>query len=685
MSDRNLKLRVAFEAIDKLSGTVGTINTSAKAMARELTGSRKQLKQLQDAAGDISSFRKLKQEVEAGDRAIKEKQADLGKLARKLRETEKPTKQLTREFDRLKKETARSRGKVDRQREALHRLRTKMQEAGASSGNLVEHEKRLRDQIARTNNQIERQQRAMKLRNKRMEMGGKIRGAGYATSAVGAGVGYLGKEAAQAAIEAQELQSAFNQTFGKSAADLNVWAVQMGDSLGRSTQEMQRGAQAFGLFFNQVDPSRAADMSKEFAVLAQDLESFHNLEPGSGIEKLRAGLSGEAEPLKALGIMLNETMVKAKAAELGLKGVGGKLSEEQKIMARYALIMEKTANAQGDIGRTSDSAANRLREAMGEYEEAQVGLGQELIPVIADLAKMAAGALKWFNQLSPGVKKAAVIFGALVVVLGPLLILIGTLVSAFGFIAAGIAAVTAPAWGMIALIAALVVGLGVLAYQIYSKWDDIKAYLASFPDWLKSLGGNAIAALLASINPMALGLHLYSLARQGIEAIRSYLPDSLKSLGMMALEGLLAAINPMALAVRLVDVAKNGVTAFKNYFGIKSPSRLMMEMGSHVTQGFASGLGDGAKQPIRAMRKMAGQVVTAGAISVAPALSPHAVQAQSAIGTTTSPGRDARESSITINIYQQAGQDARALAREVRRELERLDAHRARGSYQDDI
>ena len=201
----------------------------------------------------------------------------------------------------------------------------------------------------------------------------------------------FGKRSAQAAIDAEEMESAFGVVFGNMAADVRAWAEETGNALGRSTQEIQRGALAFQeLFGKALQPEQAAEMSKQFAVLTQDLASFKNLSNEVAQQKLFSGLVGEAEPLRAVGVFLNEAAVQAKAAELGLKGVNGVLTDQEKIVARAAIIQEQLAAAQGDVLRTSDSAANQIKTMNAAVEELQVAVGQRLLPQLTPLISLTA-------------------------------------------------------------------------------------------------------------------------------------------------------------------------------------------------------------------------------------------------------------------------------------------------------
>lgn len=236
-----------------------------------------------------------------------------------------------------------------------------------------------------------------------------------------------------AATDAAELQSSFDQTFGAMSATMNKWAEDTGDALGRSTQEMQKAANTFGIFFNTaVDPAKAAIMSQTFSQLAQDLGSFYNTDTETAIEKLRSGLSGESEPLRDFGVFLTEANVSAKAMEMGLSGVGNELTEQEKILARYQLILEATKNAQGDIGRTSSGTANQIRASQAAFEELQVEVGTKLLPVLTPLITKLGEALTWFSNLPEPVKNWTWGIAAASAAIGPLLLGVGGIVSTFG-------------------------------------------------------------------------------------------------------------------------------------------------------------------------------------------------------------------------------------------------------------
>lgn len=278
------------------------------------------------------------------------------------------------------------------------------------------------------------------------QMGDRLSGLGQTLSiGITAPLAAFGVSAVNAASDAAELQSAFDQTFGDMAKEMTAWATATGDAMGRSTQSIQQAANTFGIFFNQAAPTRkeAAEMSKTFAVLAQDLSSFYNVAESDALQKLRSGLSGESEPLRDFGVFLTEANVKAKALELGLGSLSGELSEQDKIMARYALILESTKNAQGDVARTSGGTANQIRAAQAAFQELQVTVGTKLLPILTPLIGKLAGLLDAFSGLSDGTQSFIIGAAAIAAAIGPVVFAVGSLISIVGSLAPVFAPVVA--------------------------------------------------------------------------------------------------------------------------------------------------------------------------------------------------------------------------------------------------
>ncbi|MBB4857201.1 hypothetical protein HNO88_000508 [Novosphingobium chloroacetimidivorans] len=249
------------------------------------------------------------------------------------------------------------------------------------------------------------------------------------TLAVSGPLTAFGGYALKTASDAQELQSAFDYTFGAMAGTMNKWAKDTGDSMGRSTHAMQEGALAFGQLFKvaAANGPEMAKLSQHFAVLAQDASSFFNVPYDVAMGKLRAGLTGESEPLRDFGVFLNEAAVEAEGLRMGLIKSGQELNENGKIMARASLIAKGMADASGDVERTSGSLANRWRALTERLSELATEIGERLIPIAEKLLGWADRMLAKLQELPDWVKDLAFQFVLFSAALGPALLAISAI------------------------------------------------------------------------------------------------------------------------------------------------------------------------------------------------------------------------------------------------------------------
>lgn len=321
------------------------------------------------------------------------------------------------------------------------------------------------------------------LADKFSAFGGRARDVGAQLSiGLTAPLALFGVGAVKAASDAAEMESAFDVSFGNAAASARAWAEETGNAMGRSTQEMMSMAASFqDILKKQMDPAAAVEMSKTLTVLTQDLASFKNLSNEDAQQKIFSGLIGETEPLRAVGVVIDEAGVKAKALEMGLGGVNGQLTQGEKVQARAALIMAQLSDAQGDVQRTSGSTANQLKAANAAWDELNVTLGTKLLPVVTPLITGLADMLNYFNGFPPSVQTGTLALLAIGAAIGPLLIGIGALSSGF---AAMLPVMTAlgpvigiVSTGLLGLLANPIV-LGAAAviagiYLAWSNWDKI--------------------------------------------------------------------------------------------------------------------------------------------------------------------------------------------------------------------
>lgn len=224
------------------------------------------------------------------------------------------------------------------------------------------------------------------------------------------GIGKVIKDSISSGMDAIESDSLFTTVMGDNADAVKEWSNTVADTLGLSAVALQKN---IGVVYNMtssmgVAGENALKMSKGVSVLAEDMASFYNLDSEEAFNKLRAGLTGETEPLKALGILVDENTVKQTAYSAGIAEVGAELTQEQKVLARYTAILNQTSNAQGDLARTLDSPSNQLRSLKQNVTNLGIAFSQILMPAVKAV-------LPWLNAL---VKVATEGINSLVSLLG---------------------------------------------------------------------------------------------------------------------------------------------------------------------------------------------------------------------------------------------------------------------------
>lgn len=226
---------------------------------------------------------------------------------------------------------------------------------------------------------------------------GKLAAGGFAIAGTAALA--FGKQAIQMASDANEVQSKLEVVYGKSLPGLISNLDTFSKATGTSRYELRQQAADMGALLQPMLGSReaTAQMSEKIVKLATDLGSFNNIPTADALEKLRSGLVGEAEPLRSLGVLINDAAVKQEAYTSGIAKQGSELTEAQKVQARYNLIMKQTQNAQGDAERTSGSFANQMKRLKSQFNDTMTDIGVKLIPAFTDALKIANKAMEGFT------------------------------------------------------------------------------------------------------------------------------------------------------------------------------------------------------------------------------------------------------------------------------------------------
>jgi hypothetical protein len=185
-----------------------------------------------------------------------------------------------------------------------------------------------------------------------------------------------------------------NTVFGAAAGTILSQSDAMAAKFGIAKREFSDAAASIGEMglAARMSQKDAAAFGVQFAKLAADFASQDNLSFEEAAAKLRSALAGESEPLRRYGVLIDEDTVKLYAYASGLAKAGHELTNSQKVQARAALIMQGLSRVQGDLERTSGSAANQFRRAGGGLTNFAQIVGSLLLPAVKQ-------ALASFNEL----------------------------------------------------------------------------------------------------------------------------------------------------------------------------------------------------------------------------------------------------------------------------------------------
>ena len=226
-------------------------------------------------------------------------------------------------------------------------------------------------------------------------------GVAFSAGAIVKGLASVGRQSIALASDLEEVQNVVDVAFGESSEKINDWAEAAGTAFGLSELAAKRYAGTMGAMLKSMGLADAevAQMSTSLVGLAGDFASFYNIASDEAFAKIRAGLSGETEPLKQLGINMSVANLEAYALSQGIEKVYSEMTQAEQVALRYEYLMSVTADAQGDFARTSESLANQQRIASLAIETVGAAIGRELLP-------LATSATKAFGQLATGVAEA---------------------------------------------------------------------------------------------------------------------------------------------------------------------------------------------------------------------------------------------------------------------------------------
>lgn len=416
-TDSVSEMTAALEDTSGTSDNFKDIAESAEEAAKAISGVSEEAKKLGEEASkpvvlpDIgeSLEKRISQILSSSSREINNLEKQLSEIDKSLQLNPDNVELLGQKFAALGNQINLTRDKLNQLKAVEQEVTQKFAngEISATQYNafrraILNTEAALRDLVAEQDNMLDESGKLRKVTDEMDNLGDSIKDAGDKTITFGdllkanllsdyiqKGIGKIAegfwgflKKGVDLASNLQEVQNVVDTTFGDGAEQIYSWSEAAAESFGMSSLQAQNFNGTLGAMLKSMGLTDDAvlKMSTDMVGLAGDMASFYNLDVETAFEKIRAGISGETEPLRQLGINMSVANLEAYALSQGIETAYDKMSQSEQAILRYNYLMSVTADAQGDFAKTSDSFANQQRILQLQWENLSASLGQKLLP-----------------------------------------------------------------------------------------------------------------------------------------------------------------------------------------------------------------------------------------------------------------------------------------------------------------
>ncbi|MTC47870.1 phage tail tape measure protein [Providencia sp. wls1922] len=382
---KNLRLQVVLNAVDKLTKPFRSAQESNKKLAGAIRQSRDALKTLNQQAGQIEGFRKVKQQLNETQQAYQAATQRASALARELSATENPTRKQADALRKAQREASQLKNKYGELQQSVQRQRSELQASGISTNQLGQAQRRLNSDIARTTQQLQRQEQQLKrsaeqerrmasARNSyqsAMDTRNKIAGSGAAMTATGIGMGYAAKKVLAPGYDFEIGMSKVQALtrLDKDSADYKMLRTQARD-LGATTaftaNEVAQGQAFYAMAGFKPEQIKNAMKGTLSMSLAGDIDLATTADIGSNI---LTGFKLDSGEMNRVSDTLVATFTRS---NVNLNMLGDTMKYVAPVASGLGVDLETAAVAAGklgDAGIQGSMAGTSLRSILGRLAE----------------------------------------------------------------------------------------------------------------------------------------------------------------------------------------------------------------------------------------------------------------------------------------------------------------------------
>jgi hypothetical protein len=328
--------------------------------------------------------------------------------------------------------------------------------------------------------------------SKMAAFGDSMRSAGMQmTAAVTLPIVGAGLVAINYAGQLEDASAMSKQVFGSMSKDVQKWSQTSAESFGLSRKDAVEWANQFGIRLTNISgmaQEQAARTSMALTGLAGDLASAFGGPVTDAAQALSSALTGEFEPLKRYGIVINETALKTEyLAQTGQK-LTGTLSPQQKQLLTLSLLMKGAKTVTGDYARNAEGATNKIKTMRAKFEDLATTLGEKILPIAVKVADWLTKLADKFEKLSPTAQKFILIGLAIAAAIGPVVYIIGAFSTAISFLATALGFLFSP----IGLVVAALVAIGAALVFLYKNNEGFRTWVNNVASSIRDGLGKAV-------------------------------------------------------------------------------------------------------------------------------------------------------------------------------------------------
>jgi hypothetical protein len=206
------------------------------------------------------------------------------------------------------------------------------------------------------------------------------------------------KDAINSASDLEQQFGALDSVFKSNAPEMKSFAKDM-NKIGLSSAEAARqsvllGSMIKGAGFSLKD---AGKKTRDLVELAGDLAATFGGPTSDAVRAISALLRNEYDPIERYGVSIKKSDINARLAAEGLGKLEGEARKQAEVQAGLALLFEKTADAQGQAARESDTYAGKTAQLQAKMEDLSAQIGEFLLPIFIEIGD-------WLIEVLPDIQ-----------------------------------------------------------------------------------------------------------------------------------------------------------------------------------------------------------------------------------------------------------------------------------------